>query len=96
MISESFGKLGNYRNISEIKKNSISETCENENFGKNFFRSALCENNSTFYSYFTRGRAVHLFYSNTSSKGSVSQPVCRDTLVCYGIFLAVTSSLLIH
>jgi len=32
--SEMFEKLGNYRNISEIWKTAISETRENENFGK--------------------------------------------------------------
>jgi hypothetical protein len=30
-----FGKLGNYQNISKIQKTAISETRENENFGKN-------------------------------------------------------------
>ncbi len=29
-----FEKLGNYRNISEIRKTAISKTRENENFGK--------------------------------------------------------------
>jgi len=32
--SEMFRKLGNYRNISEIRKTAISKTHENENFGK--------------------------------------------------------------
>jgi hypothetical protein len=29
-----FKKLGNYQNISEIRKTAITETCENENFEK--------------------------------------------------------------
>jgi hypothetical protein len=32
--SEMFEKLGNYQNISEIRKTAISETRKNENFGK--------------------------------------------------------------
>jgi len=33
--SEMFKKLGNYQISSEIQKMAISETRENENFGKN-------------------------------------------------------------
>jgi len=36
-----FEKLGNYQNISEIRKKAISETLENKNFGKK--RRALAE-----------------------------------------------------
>jgi len=36
-----FGRLGHYRNISEIQKKLISETRENENFGKNRLSQGL-------------------------------------------------------
>ncbi len=39
--SEMFEKLGNYRNISEIRKTAISETRENENFGKKCLTQGL-------------------------------------------------------
>ena len=36
-----FGRLGHYQNISKIWKKSISETCENKNFGKNRLSQGL-------------------------------------------------------
>jgi hypothetical protein len=41
---DEFGRLGHYRNISKIQKKSISETRENENFGKKRLTQGLTYN----------------------------------------------------
>jgi len=41
---DEFGRLGHYRNISEIQKKPISETRENENFGKKRLTQGLSQN----------------------------------------------------
>jgi len=56
---ETFGKHGNYRNISEVLKTAISETRENKNFGKNVFCRALISD----ISYFLRSKKGGLFRS---------------------------------
>ncbi len=47
---DKFGRLGHYKNISKIWKKSISETRENENFGKKRLTQGLTEMKSSLIS----------------------------------------------
>jgi hypothetical protein len=49
-----FGRLGHYQNISEIQKKSISETRENENFGKKRLSQGLIEQHVFNLKYFLK------------------------------------------